>query len=188
MEPEMSILGTIAVAVLVAHATAAGSHLNTTQGMRIMTSHREMATIDADAEIRAIIADQAAAWNRHDASAWASHFTPTADFINILGTSFSGKPAIEGITTRIFATIFKDSRDSVTVEKIVLVTPELAIVHYEHAVSGYTALPPGIQASEPGADGKGVLRTRMVYVLRKGADAKWMIVNGQNTAILPVFK
>lgn len=143
---------------------------------------------DADADIRAIIADQAAAWNRHDATAWASRFAPTADFINILGTPFAGKPAIEGITTRIFASIFKSSHDSVTVQKIVLVTPDLAIAHYEHAVSGYTALPPGIQASEPGADGKGVLRTRMVYVLKKGADAQWMIVSGQNTAILPVLK
>jgi hypothetical protein len=70
----------------------------------------------------------------------------------------------------------------------VWVTPELAIVHYDHAVSGYSALPPGIQASETGADGKGVLRTLMVYVLQRGADGKWMIVNGQNTAILPAFK
>ncbi len=113
---------------------------------------------------------------------------PSAEFINILGTPFSGKPAIEGITARIFESIFKDSRDSVTVQKIVWVTPDLAIAHYEHAASGYTALPPGIQASEPGAAGKGVLRTRMVYVLQKGSDGTWMIVNGQNTAILPEFK
>lgn len=146
------------------------------------------ATADADAEIRALIADQAAAWNRHDAVAWASRFLPEAEFINILGTPFSGKPAIDGITTRIFATIFKESRDSVTVRKIMLVTPDLAIAHYEHAVTGYTALPPGIQPSEMGADGKGVLRTLMVYVLKRGTDGKWMIVNGQNTAILPAFK
>jgi ketosteroid isomerase-like protein len=91
-------------------------------------------------------------------------------------------------SARIFASIFKESHDSVSVQKIIFVTPELAIAHYEHAVSSYTALPPGIQPSEIGADGKGVLRTRMVYVLRKGADAKWMIVNGQNTAILPALK
>ncbi len=155
---------------------------------RLMSADHILAIADADAEIRAIIADQAAAWNRHDAKAWAAAFVPSAEFINILGTPFSGKPAIEEITTRIFATIFKDSHDSVSVQKIVWVAPELAIAHYEHAVSGYTALPPGIQASEMGTDGKGVLRTRMVYVLKKGADAKWQIVNGQNTAILPELK
>jgi len=158
------------------------------QGARLVTASHSYAAADADADIRALIAVQAEAWNRHDAKAWASPFVPTAEFINILGTPFSGKPAIEGITARIFATIFKDSRDSVTVQKIVHVTPELAIAHYEHAVSGYTALPPGIQPSEMGTDGKGVLRTRMVYVLQRHADGKWMIVNGQNTAILPAFK
>jgi uncharacterized protein (TIGR02246 family) len=158
------------------------------QEIRSMSPHAAVASSDAEADIRALIADQAAAWNRHDAKAWASPFQPSAEFINILGTPFSGKPAIEGITTRIFASIFKDSRDSVTVRKIVWVTPELAIVHYEHAVSGYTALPPGIQPSEMDAEGKGVLRTLMVYVLQRGADGKWSIVNGQNTAILPAFK
>ena len=146
------------------------------------------ATADADADIRALIADQAAAWNRHDAAAWAIRFVPDAEFINILGTPFSGKAAIEGITARIFASIFKDSHDAVTVQKIIRVRPDLAIAHYEHAVSGYTALPPGIQPSDAGPDGKGVLRTRMVYVLERGKDGKWMIVNGQNTAILPAFK
>jgi uncharacterized protein (TIGR02246 family) len=156
--------------------------------MRHMSPQSTVSTSDADADIRALIADQASAWNRHDAKAWASPFQDKAEFINILGTPFSGKPAIEGITARIFASIFKDSRDSVTVRKIVHVSPELAIVHYEHAVSGYTALPPGIQPSELDAEGKGVLRTLMVYVLQRSAEGKWTIVNGQNTAILPAFK
>ncbi|MBA2686319.1 MAG: SgcJ/EcaC family oxidoreductase [Gemmatimonadaceae bacterium] len=158
------------------------------QRTRLMSTDHPAAPADAETDIRAIIDDQAAAWNRHDAAGWASRFVPTAEFINILGTPFSGKTAIEGITTRIFASIFKDSYDVVTVRKVIFVTPELAIAHYEHAVSGYTALPPGIQPSETGAEGKGVLRTLMVYVLKKGADSKWMIVNGQNTAILPALQ
>ena len=153
-----------------------------------MSPDAAVKSADAEADIRALIADQAAAWNRHDAKAWASPFLPSAEFINILGTPFSGKPAIEGITARIFASIFKDSHDSVTVRKIIMVNPELAIAHYEHAVSGYTALPPGIQPSELDAEGRGVLRTLMVYVLQRGAEGKWSIVNGQNTAILPAFK
>jgi uncharacterized protein (TIGR02246 family) len=153
-----------------------------------MTATHPFGDVDADADIRALIAEQAEAWNRHDAKAWASRFVPSAEFINILGTPFSGKPAIEEITTRIFASIFKASHDSVSVQKIVWVSPDVAVAHYEHAVSGYTALPPGIQPSEIGSDGQGVLRTRMVYVLQRGANGKWMIVNGQNTAILPAFK
>ena len=184
----MFLIRSIFLAALVAQTASAQSNPFRPQEARLMTSSHLATASDADADIRALIAEQAAAWNRHDAAAWASRFVPTAEFINILGTPFSGKPAIEGITARIFASIFKDSHDSVTVQKIIFVTPELAIAHYEHAVSGYTALPPGIQPSEVGADGKGVLRTRMVYVLKKGADAKWLIVNGQNTAILPALK
>ncbi len=174
-----------ALAALVPAAATSTSHIPESAPMHAQVS---ATSTDADADIRALIANQAAAWNRHDAAGWASAFVPSAEFINILGTPFSGKPAIEGITARIFASIFKDSHDSVTVRKIIMVTPELAIAHYEHAVTGYSALPPGIQPSERGADGKGVLRTLMVYVLQRGTDGKWMIVNGQNTAILPALK
>jgi uncharacterized protein (TIGR02246 family) len=187
----MPVFSSMITSAVVAMAITASRSPNSGLETRFMSDTMTPAiasAADADADIRAIIADQAAAWNRHDAVAWASRFVPEAEFINILGTPFSGKPAIEGITTRIFASIFKDSHDSVTVQKIIMVTPELAIAHYEHAVSGYTALPPGIQPSELGGDGKPVLRTRMVYVLKRGKDGKWMIVNGQNTAILPVFK
>lgn len=177
----------VAIAVTGAVATVAAPTAIRAQENRLMSSTPATITADGEGQIRALIASQAAAWNRHDAKAWAAPFVQSAEFINILGTPFSGKPAIEGITARIFTTIFKDSHDSVSVQKIVWVSPELAIAHYEHAVSGYTALPPGIQPSETGADGKGVLRTRMVYVLKKGADG-WQIVNGQNTAILPAFK
>src|SRR5256885_10872999 len=126
-----------------------------------MTSQFAESTAKAESDIRALIAAQAAGWNRHDAKGWATPFQASAEFINILGTPFSGKPAIEEITTRIFNSIFKDSHDSVAVRKIRLVGSELAIVHYEHALTGYAALPPGIQPSEVDADGRGVLRTIM---------------------------
>lgn len=184
----MLALATTIVCSLIATASVAVAHRIPGQENRLMSPSNSIATSDAEADIRAIIANQAAAWNRHDAKAWASPFAQSAEFINILGTPFSGKAAIEGITTRIFATIFKASLDSVTVQKIVWVTPDLAIAHYEHAVSGYAALPPGIQASETSPGGQGVLRTRMVYVLHRGTDGAWVIVNGQNTAILPAFK
>src|SRR6476620_8316207 len=170
-------LATNILCVIVSAMSTASPFRTQPQENRYMSAHSTTASADVEADIRALIAAQAAAWNRHDAKSWAEPFQPSAEFINILGTPFSGKPAIEGITTRIFASIFKNSRDSVTVRKIVMVTPDLAIVHYEHAVSGYTALPPGIQPSEVGADGKGVLRTIMVYVLQRGSDGKWMIVN-----------
>jgi uncharacterized protein (TIGR02246 family) len=155
------------------------------QETHLMSSRQPVASSDADAEIRTIIHAQEAAWNRHDAVAWASAFTPDAEFINIAGTPFAGRAAIEGITTRIFTTFFRLSRDTVTVQNIVVITPDVAVAQYVHAVSGYTALPKGIGPTEPGADGKGVLRTRMTYVLHRTGAHTWSIVHGQNTTILP---
>ncbi|HYO73539.1 MAG TPA: hypothetical protein VEU33_46485 [Archangium sp.] len=80
---------------------------------------------------------------------------------------------------QVFASLFKDSHSEVTVRKIVLVAPSVAVVDTEHVVTKYTALPPGVQATEPG-----VLRTRMRYVL-KLTGGKWLIVAGQNTDVKP---
>ena len=166
-------------------ALAALAFTSRAQEPHLMSSRQPVVSPDADAEIRAIIHAQEAAWNRHDAAAWASAFTPDAEFINIAGTPFAGRAAIEGITSRIFTTFFRLSRDTVTVQNIVMVTPDVAVAQYVHAVSGYTALPKGIGATEPGADGKGVLRTRMTYVLHRTGEHTWSIVHGQNTTILP---
>lgn len=155
------------------------------QETHLMSTRQTAASSDADTEIRAIIHAQEAAWNRHDAAAWASAFTANGEFINLAGTPFSGRAAVEGITSRIFSTFFRLSRDTVTVQNVVLVTPDVAVAQYVHAVTGYTALPKNIVASEPGADGKGVLLTRMTYVLHRTGEHTWSIVHGQNTAILP---
>ncbi|OJT19125.1 DUF4440 domain-containing protein [Archangium sp. Cb G35] len=132
-----------------------------------------------EASLRKLVAEQNEAWNRHDAAAWSKDFAPDAEFINIVGTAFSGREEIEKRHAHVFATLFKDSHSEVTVKKLVFVTPAVAMVDAEHVVTKYTGLPPGVQATEPG-----VLRTRMRYVL-KLSGGKWFIVAGQNTDVKP---
>lgn len=132
-----------------------------------------------EASLRKLVAEQTEAWNRHDAAAWSKDFAPDAEFINIVGTVFSGREEIEKRHAGIFASVFKDSRSEVTVRKILFVAPTVAVVDTEHVVTGYTGLPPGVQATEPG-----VLRTRMRYVLKQ-TGGKWLIVAGQNTDVKP---
>jgi uncharacterized protein (TIGR02246 family) len=132
-----------------------------------------------EASLRKLVAEQTEAWNRHDAAAWSRDFAPDAEFINIVGTVFSGREEIEKRHAAVFASLFKDSHSEVTVRKIVFVTPVVAVVDTEHVVTKYTALPPGVQATEPG-----VLRTRMRYVLKQ-TGGKWAIVAGQNTDVKP---
>lgn len=132
-----------------------------------------------ETSLRKLVAEQTEAWNRHDAAAWSKDFAPDAEFINIVGTVFSGREEIQKRHAAVFASVFKDSRSEVTVRKIVLVAPNVAVVDTEHVVTGYTGLPPGVQATEPG-----VLRTRMRYVLKQ-VGGKWLIVAGQNTDVKP---
>ncbi|MFY0527678.1 SgcJ/EcaC family oxidoreductase [Archangium gephyra] len=132
-----------------------------------------------EVSLRKLVAEQTEAWNRGDAAAWSKDFAPDAEFINIVGTVFSGREEIRTRHAAIFASLFKGSRSEVTVRKIVLVAPSVAVVDTEHVVTGYAGLPPGVQATEPG-----VLRTRMRYVLKQ-MGGKWSIVAGQNTDVKP---
>lgn len=132
-----------------------------------------------EAALRALVDKQAEAWNRGDAAAWCAAFAPDADFVNIVGMNFQGRPEIEKRHAGIFATVFKGSHTKVTVRKLTFPRPDVALLETEHEVTGFAKLPPGIQPTEPG-----VLRTRMKYVLTREGSG-WLIIAGQNTAISP---
>lgn len=132
-----------------------------------------------EAALRALVARQVEAWNRHDAVAWSKDFAPDADFVNIAGMVLAGRPEIEKGHAFVFGSVFKDSRTTVTVRKLSFPRPEVALLETEHEVTKFGPLPPGVQPSEPG-----VLRTRMKYVLTR-EQAGWQIVAGQNTIVRP---
>ena len=129
--------------------------------------------------LRKLVTEQTEAWNRQDAAAWSKDFAEDAEFINIVGTVFIGRPEIEKRHAFVFNTLFKGSRSEVTVRKLLFLDGGVAVVDMEHRVTGYAGLPPGVQATEPG-----VLRTQMRYVLKK-ARGQWRIVAGQNTDVKP---
>ncbi|MDI1446011.1 SgcJ/EcaC family oxidoreductase [Polyangium sp. 6x1] len=132
-----------------------------------------------EAILRKLVAEQTEAWNHHDAAAWSKSFAPDAEFINIVGTIFNGRDEIQKRHALLFDSVFKESRTEVTVRKLRIIDPDVAVVDMDHVVTGYTALPPGVQATE-----QGVLRTRMRYVIKQSAGA-WSIVAGQNTDVKP---
>ena len=132
-----------------------------------------------EAALRALVARQEEAWNRSDAAAWSKDFAPDADFVNIAGMVFAGRPEIEKRHASIFASVFSGSRTKVTVRKLSFPRPDVALLETEHEVTRFAKLPPGIQTTEPG-----VLKTRMKYVLIR-EQAGWQIIAGQNTAMSP---
>jgi uncharacterized protein (TIGR02246 family) len=133
-----------------------------------------------DGEIRAAIARQAEAWNRHDTKAWMEPFSADAEFINILGVALLGRPEIEERHAELFTGIFSRSRVTVTTRQVRSLGATAAVAETDYELRGYDALPPGIRPTE--ADG--TLRTRMKYVWQLRPEG-WRVVTAQNTAIAP---
>ncbi len=137
---------------------------------------------DLDDRFQQLVQRQAAAWNAGDGAAWASCFSADATFVNIMGMTLCGREEIAERHAMMFRTVFADSQCRADVVHSTRVSPDVAILGLELAVSGQRRQPPGIQPT----DTNGTLRTRMLYVLvhSPGSDA-WEVVAAQNTAIVP---
>jgi uncharacterized protein (TIGR02246 family) len=122
-------------------------------------------TADAEAALRAIVAEQAAAWNAGDGVRYAARVAPEVSFTNIFGMVMYGAPAFTKRHAEILGTFFKGTTKTHVVRRIRLVTPDVAIVDIDNEVSGIKAMPAGI-AMPPG----GVLKTQLmeVFVRRNG--------------------
>jgi uncharacterized protein (TIGR02246 family) len=118
------------------------------------------------------------AWNQHDAKAFAAVFAEDADFTNWRGQGTSGRSKIEEFHAPLFATIFKNSHQTMTDIKIRFVRPDVAAVDVHWELTGQTdaqgnARPPR----------QGILN----FVMAK-KDGKWQIVVMHNldlTALPP---
>jgi len=129
--------------------------------------------------IRATVADLDSAWSHADAARWAAHYSPDADFINILGMVMEGADAIRARQREIFDGVFKGSRRVSALKRVRFLQSTVAVADVDIAITEFKALPPGSQPTEPG-----ILRARMRHVLTKTGD-KWLIVATQNTAVAP---
>jgi uncharacterized protein (TIGR02246 family) len=71
-------------------------------------------TSDAAQAAEGLVNSLVAAWNAHDARAFARCFAEDANFTNVFGMHAKGRAAIETFHAPIFATMFKDSRLAAT--------------------------------------------------------------------------
>jgi len=110
------------------------------------------------------------AWNSKDAAAFASPFGKNADFIHLLGGLGQGRDAIAAGHKRLFETVFKDSKIAYVVERVRLVTDDVALVFM-------------LQGLDFVRDGKPVhLKARPTALLRRVGSA-WVVVHFQNTQV-----
>ena len=133
------------------------------------------AAADDEAAVRSVLRGFEEAWNRHDMDAFARLFTEDADFVNVRGARWIGRPAIKEAHQASHGTVFKASRLSVPETSVRFLKPDVAVARSTWDLVGHTT-PTG----EPQPPRKGILTN----VLVKG-DGGWQIVVTQNTDIVP---
>ena len=123
----------------------------------------------AEAAIRGIIADQAAAWDAGDGARYASRVAPEASFTNLFGMVMYGQPAFEARHKEILATFYKGTTKKHVVAKIRFVTADVAIVDIDNEVHGVKAMPAGIAVPPDG-----VIKTQLMEVFVR-RDGRWWV-------------
>ena len=123
-----------------------------------------------DAAIRQLEASQAAAWNRHDAHAYASHFTEDGDAVNPAGRWWRGRPEIERKLREDFDVAFARSTLTITDVDVRYLDANTAVAHVRWTMTGAKAAPNRPEPRE------GI----QLQVLTKQAGG-WLIASCQNT-------
>jgi len=134
-----------------------------------------VATPQDDVAIRQLESQQAAAWNAHDAAAYAALFTEQGDVVNVLGWWWQGRATIQARLDDAFAWVFRDSTLAVTDVQARYLDARTAIVHVRWTLDGAKA-PPGA----PAPPREGI----QLQLLRK-LGGRWMIESFQNTNGVP---
>ena len=132
-----------------------------------------------EAEVRWIIAEQVAGWNRGDARAWSANCDPDVGFTNILGMRWDTQAGFETRHAEMFRGVFANSCLTVDIERLQFPAPDLALAELLTTLTGFRALPPGIRATT-----EGCLVTRMLEVMTR-RNGRWRIAACHNTAVVP---
>ena len=133
----------------------------------------------AETAIRAIIAEQAVAWNAGDGGKYASRLAPEASFTNLFGMVMYGAPAFAKRHQEILSAFYKGTTKKHAIRRIRFVTPDVAIVDIDNEVHGVKAMPAGIVAPPDG-----IIKTQLmeVFVRRNG---QWWVEAYHNVDTKP---
>jgi uncharacterized protein (TIGR02246 family) len=77
--------------------------------------------------VRTLVDGLVAGWNAHDGTAFARQFAVDADFTNVMGLHAKGRDVIARGHDEIFATMFKGTTLTATVEQIRFLRPDVAV-------------------------------------------------------------
>lgn len=119
-----------------------------------------------EAAIQGLLDEMAAAWNRGDAAALASHVQKDISFTVLDGSVFEGRDVFESKHRGLFAGAFKGTTMAFKARRVKLLHPDVAIVDVDTSLSGA---------------GREPLRTSLLLVLKKDS-REWLIAAFHNTA------
>jgi uncharacterized protein (TIGR02246 family) len=125
-----------------------------------------------------LIAAQASAWADKDATAYAATYTEDADLINPIAGILAGREVIRSQHAFLFNPVngpFRASTSSWNLRDLIFLSGSVALVKLDVTLTGFSGLPPGLPAVEPG-----VVRTRVSWIaVRQGRE--WRILFQQMT-------
>ncbi len=129
---------------------------------------------DEAVQVTKVVRSFAECWNRHDMNAFAELFAPDAEFVNVVGMWWKGKEEIKKAHELTHATIFKNSRLSISDVSIRFPAETIAIARCRWSLEGHMS--PEGQAL-PARSGI------LVHVLSRSSGT-WAIIDSQNTDII----
>lgn len=129
--------------------------------------------------IRAIVAAQAAAWDKGDADGFAKDISPEVSFTNLYGMVMYGGPSFLERQRQILSTFFKGTTKHHTIRRIRFVTPDVALVDIDNEVRGVKTMPAGVAVP---ADG--ILKSQLLEVFVRH-NGRWLIEAFHNVDTKP---
>lgn len=122
---------------------------------------------------RRIVSDLESAWNRHDMQAYGALFHDDAEWVNVVGMYWRGKPQVMKAHTVFHDTIFKDCRLEGRELAVREVAPDVMVAVWTHQQDAYRT---------PSGNLQDKTLNRLTLVVTK-RDGQWRISHGHNVWI-----
>jgi uncharacterized protein (TIGR02246 family) len=142
-------------------------------GVLLIATSASAQTADETA-IRAIEAQQEAAWNAHDIAAYVQPLAPDSQFVTAFGLWWKSRDETERKMGHAFRTLFAQSRLHIDQIAVTSLSPDIAIAHLTWTLDG---------AKRPDGGDAGTVHGIQSQTLRR-AGGQWQIASAQDTLVV----
>jgi len=115
-------------------------------------------------------------WNSHDMKSFAELFAENADFVNVIGLWWRGRPEIQKAHEALHATRMRNSHLVATETAVRVLRPGVAVIHVRWELTGDTGIDSVTLPTRQG----------ILSLLTVKTGSKWLIASAQNTDVVPL--